>query len=74
MTEKRFVHRISADIVNGECPTCEESTMLVGITIDSYRCVNCGADLHQYINGKISYIPISNNSQKKYDIYLKDWM
>ena len=56
MTEKRF-QRISADIVNGECPTCEESTMLVGITRDSYRCVNCGADLHQHINGKISYLP-----------------
>ena len=73
MTEKRF-QRISADIVNGECPTCEESTMLVGITRDSYRCVNCGADLHQHINGKISYIPTSNNSEKNYDMYLKDWM
>ena len=74
MTEKRFHHRISADIVNGECPTCEESTMLVGITRDSYRCVNCGADLHQHINGKISYIPTSNNNEKNYDMYLKDWM
>jgi uncharacterized protein (DUF983 family) len=73
MTEKRF-QRISADIVNGECPTCEESTMLVGITRDSYRCVNCGADLHQHINGKISYIPTSNNDAKNYDMYLKDWM
>jgi uncharacterized protein (DUF983 family) len=73
MTEKRF-RRITADIVNGECPTCEQRTMLVGLTIDSYRCVNCGSDLKQHINGKISYIPTSNNNQKNYDMYLKDWM
>ena len=30
--------------------------MLVGIT-RNYRCMSCGADLEQHINGKISYIP-----------------
>ena len=49
--------RIYAEIVNGKCPTCTEYTMLVGISNDYYRCMNCGADLQQHINGKISYIP-----------------
>ena len=31
--------------------------MLVGITRDYFRCITCGSDLQQYINGKISYIP-----------------
>ena len=55
MTGKNF--RFQAEIVNGKCPTCEEYTMLVGITPEMYRCINCGADLQQHVNGKISYIP-----------------
>ena len=49
--------KIQAEIVNGRCPTCEEFTMLVGLTPELYRCMNCGADLQQHVNGKISYIP-----------------
>ncbi len=55
MTGKNF--KITAEIVNGVCPTCEEYTMLVGITKQFFRCLTCGADLEQHINGKISYIP-----------------
>ena len=56
MTGKKFV-RFQTEIGNGKCPTCEAHTMLVGITPEMYRCINCGADLQQYVNGKISYIP-----------------
>ena len=53
MTEKNSL-KFQAEIVNGRCPTCHEYTMLVGITREFYRCMNCGADLDQHINGKIS--------------------
>ena len=56
MTVKKF-HRLYTEIVNGECPHCEEYTMLVGITRQFYRYISCGADLEQYINGHIKYIP-----------------
>ena len=49
--------KVTAEIVNGKCPTCDEYTMLVGLTKEFYRCMNCGSDLEQYVNGKISYIP-----------------
>ena len=49
--------KITAEIVNGKCPTCEEFTMLVGLTPTVYRCMNCGTDLEQHVNGKISYLP-----------------
>ena len=55
MTEKTI--RFHTEIVNGICPTCEEYTMLVGLTREYYRCITCGADLEQFVNGKISYIP-----------------
>ena len=63
--------RIQAEIVNGKCPTCEEYTMLVGLTKDFYRCMTCGTDLEQHVNGKISYIPhITKNSlQSEVDKY-----
>ena len=49
--------KITAEIVNGKCPTCEEFTMLVGLTKQVYRCLNCGTDLEQHVNGKIIYMP-----------------
>ena len=49
--------KIHTEIVNGVCPTCEEFTMLVGVTKTFYRCMNCGADLEQHVNGCIRYIP-----------------
>ena len=67
MTGKNFV-RFQAEIVNGKCPTCEEHTMLVGITPEVYRCINCGADLQQHINGKISYIPTMHPNSLKSEL------
>ena len=50
--------KFAPEVVNGTCPTCEEQTLLVSVTRDHYRCITCGTDLQQHINGKISYIPI----------------
>ena len=52
---------LKAEIVNGKCPTCNFDTLLVSIARDYFRCITCGADLKQHINGKISYIPQSVN-------------
>ena len=49
--------KFKAEVVPGKCPTCEEHTLLVGLTKEYYRCMTCGADLEQHINGKISYMP-----------------
>jgi len=66
--------KISAEIVKGICPTCEEDTMLVGLTNQLYRCMNCGADLEQHVNGKISYLPVIATPLDK-DImpFVKEW-
>ena len=49
--------KVHTEIVNGVCPECDEYTMLVGITRRFYRCMTCGTDLEQHVNGCISYIP-----------------
>jgi hypothetical protein len=48
--------------------------MLVGITISKYRCMNCGADLEQHVNGKISYLPILASRGDGYKHYVKEWL
>ena len=66
--------KITAEIVNGKCPTCNEFTMLVGLTKQIYRCMNCGSDLEQHVNGKISYLPvITTRGDGKVPI-VKDWL
>jgi len=57
--------KITAEIVNGRCPTCNQLSILVGLTKEFYRCLTCGADLHQHINGKISYLPVMTNPVNK---------
>ena len=52
------------DITHGICPTCEMPTMLVSLTKDHYRCITCGSDLEQKVNGVISYIPVAQMSQE----------
>ena len=47
------------EVTTGRCPTCRELTMLVSVTKDFYRCITCGADLEQKINGVIKYIPFN---------------
>ena len=50
--------QINAEIVNGTCPHCRHDTVLVSIWTNCiYRCMTCGFDVKQLVNGKISYIP-----------------
>ena len=50
--------QINAEIVNGNCPHCRHDTVLVSIWTNCiYRCMTCGFDVKQMVNGKISYIP-----------------
>ena len=64
--------KIQAEVVNGKCPTCDEFTMLVGLTPELYRCMNCGSDLQQHINGKISYLP-HIAKPKDAEPFVKEW-
>ena len=62
--------QISAEIVNGSCPHCRQDTVLVSLWRDYvYRCMTCGGDVKQQVNGKISYIPHVKDPKKfRYDM------
>ena len=70
MTEKKF--KITAEIVNGMCPTCSELTTLVGLDKAFYRCMNCGSDLEQHVNGKITYLPHITRSDSG-EPFVREW-
>ena len=52
-----FKKGFSSEVTHGVCPTCSQPTVLISITKDFYRCITCGTDLEQKINGVIKYIP-----------------
>ena len=57
--------QVNAEIVNGSCPLCSQDTILVSLWKNYiYRCMTCGADVKQQVNGKISYIPHVKDPKK----------
>ena len=57
--------QINTEIVNGNCPHCKHDTVLVSIWTNCiYRCMTCGFDVKQLVNGKISYIPHVDDPKK----------
>ena len=65
--------KVTAEVVNGKCPTCSEITTLVGLSNELYRCMNCGADLEQHVNGKITYLPIMGSPKDGATPFVKEW-
>ena len=50
------IGELTSQIVTGKCPECETDTILVSFEPAFFRCVNCGADLEQKVNGVIKYV------------------
>ena len=55
---------IKAEVTNGRCPVCESPTVFVSIYKNFYRCMHCGGDTEQKVNGIISYIPANMGETK----------
>jgi hypothetical protein len=50
---------LKAEVTNGNCPLCEALTVFVSIYQNVYRCMKCGGDTEQKVNGVISYMPLT---------------
>ena len=48
---------VAAQVTGGVCPTCTHKTVFVSLSPEIFRCMNCGADCKQYVNGQIRYLP-----------------
>ena len=54
---------LTSQIVTGNCPESRTDTLIVSLEPHLYRCVNCGFDLEQKVNGVIKYV-IANEETK----------
>ena len=57
--------KFTTEIVSGDCPECNSRTLLVNLTPSIYRCVNCGEDVEQKVNGVIKYMKVDKDSKIK---------
>ena len=63
---------LTTKIVTGECPECSTNTLLVSWSSNVYRCVNCGHDLEQKVNGVIKYVVANEETRFKKSSILDD--
>jgi len=65
-TTEKITKRLSikTEVVSGCCPMCDKPTMFISIALPVYRCMHCGYDVEQRINGVISYIPLTSAGSK----------
>ena len=65
------IGQLTSQIVTGNCPECRSETLLVSFLPYLYRCVNCGYDLEQKVNGVIKYV-VANEQTQFNTIILED--
>ena len=56
---------IKTEVTNGTCPICDETTVFVSILSSIYRCMSCGSDTRQEINGHIRFMPMGTAGFEK---------
>ena len=57
--KKTFI-KLKPEIASGVCPHCDDMSTFVSIVNDNYRCMTCGFDVEQKINGVIRYLPLGS--------------
>ena len=60
---------INAQVVTGKCPFCHTNGILVSVYRTVFRCITCGSDVEQKVNGKNCLYPSwrkdSNDGDKR---------
>ena len=59
---KKYKLKLNPEITHGVCPHCQEMSNFVSIVNDYYKCMTCGTDVEQKINGVIKYLPIGKEA------------
>ena len=49
---------LKAEVTKGQCPHCRSKTVFVSVCENLYRCMRCGGDTEQKVNGVIKYLAI----------------
>ena len=62
---KRKFLKFRPEITPGVCPYCDLPTSFVSIVNDLYKCMTCGEEVKQRINGVIKYLPLGSEELEK---------
>jgi len=52
---------LKTEVTNGTCPNCNETTVFVSIFSTVYRCISCGTDTRQEVNGHIKFMALGTS-------------
>ena len=58
---KRKFLKFRPEITPGVCPYCEMPTSFISIVNDMFKCMTCGEEVKQEINGVIKYLPVGQD-------------
>ena len=58
---KRYGLKLRPEITPGVCPHCELPSSFISIVHDRYKCVQCGEEVEQKVNGVIRYLPLGSD-------------
>ena len=59
---KRKFLKFRTEITPGVCPHCDMPTSFVSIVNDLFKCMTCGEEVRQEINGVIKYLPLGSEA------------
>ena len=54
--------KFNPEITAGICPHCDMQASFVSIVNDLYKCMTCGEEVKQRINGVIQYLPVGSEA------------
>ena len=53
--------KFTPEITPGVCPYCDMPASFISIVNDLFKCMTCGEEVRQEINGVIKYLPIGSD-------------
>ena len=58
---KRKFLKFRPEITQGVCPHCDMPSSFISIVNDLFKCMTCGEEVKQEINGVIKYLPLGSD-------------
>ena len=58
---KKTSIKFQPEITPGVCPHCDMPASFISIVNDLFKCMTCGEEVQQRINGVIKYLPLGSD-------------
>ena len=58
---KKTSVKFNPEITPGVCPHCDMQASFISIVNDLFKCMTCGEEVRQEVNGVIRYLPLGHD-------------